>query len=177
MKDRRRASDDEREGFWQRWLPHPWLTILLIFLWMALLSSSSVAGWVGAVFLGVMIPIYTAHFWPDRPRVRSPLKALAFVVIVIWDVLVANVYVAYLILFRRSDQLRSRWVSVPIELESPEAIAVLAGTITLTPGTVSSDLSADSRAILVHCLDLDDEEELIRTIKGRYERRLKAIFP
>ena len=40
--------------------------------------------------------------------------------------------------------------------QTPEAIAVLAGTITMTPGTVSADLSADGRALLVHCLDTGD---------------------
>ncbi len=46
-----------------------------------------------------------------------------------------------------------RYVTVPLDLTTPEAIAVLAGTITMTPGTVSADLSADGRALLVHCLD------------------------
>jgi len=102
---------------------------------------------------------------------------LAFIFVVLWDIIVANLHVAYLIVFRRSDQLRSRWVTVPIDLTSSEAVAVLMGTITLTPGTVSSDLSGDKRAILVHCLDVRDEDELVRTIKQRYERRLKDIFP
>lgn len=170
-------SPVRKEGYLQRWLPHPLSTLLLMLLWMSLLNSFTLAGWVGALFMGIVIPIYTSHFWPDRPKIRSPLKALVFVVIVMWDVLVANVYVAYLILFRRADRLRSRWVCVPLDLDTPEAISVLAGTITLTPGTVSSDLSADGRAILVHCLDLDDEEQLVHTIKTRYEKRLKAIFP
>ncbi len=160
-----------------RFLPHPLLTVLLILLWVALQNSFTIAVWVGAVFLGVVIPIYTANFWPNRPKVRSPLKGLVFILIVSWDILVANVQVAFLILFRHPDQLRTRWVTVPLDLSGPEAITVLAGTITLTPGTVSSDISVDGHSILVHCLDLVDEEELIRTIKNRYEKRLQAIFP
>jgi len=90
---------------------------------------------------------------------------------------VANLQVARLILFRRSDQLRVRWVTLPLELRSPEAITVLAGTITMTPGTVSCDLSADGRSLLVHCLDAPDAEEAVRQMKVRYEARLKEIFP
>lgn len=161
----------------QRFLPHPLLTVLLVMLWVALQNSFSIAVWVGAVFLGLVIPIYTANFWPNRPKIRSPLKGLVFVAIVTWDILVANVQVAFLILFRHPDQFRTRWVTVPLDLSGPEAITVLAGTITLTPGTVSSDISVDGRSILVHCLDLVDEDELIRTIKNRYEKRLQAIFP
>jgi len=85
--------------------------------------------------------------------------------------------VSRLILFRPTSQLRTRWVTVPLELCSPEAITVLAGTITMTPGTVSCDLSADGRSLLVHCLDAQDAEETVRQMKGRYETRLKEIFP
>jgi multicomponent K+:H+ antiporter subunit E len=97
-------------------------------------------------------------------------------VIVIWDIIVANFQVAYLILFRRGESLRSRLVTVPFELRTPEAITALAGTITMTPGTVTADLSGDGRALLVHCLETDDEEATVATIKSRYETRLQRIF-
>lgn len=53
---------------------------------------------------------------------------------------------------------------------------MLAGTITMTPGTVSSDISACGRALLVHCLDAEDPQAVREQIKTRYERRLKEIF-
>ena len=68
------------------------------------------------------------------------------------------------------------WVAVPLDLLTPEAITVLAGTITMTPGTVSADVSAEGHALLVHCLDCDDPEAVRDEIKQRYERRLKEIF-
>ncbi len=66
--------------------------------------------------------------------------------IVIWDIIKANFIVAGLILFRRNDDLQSRFVTVPLDLQTPEAIAVLAGTITMTPGTLTADTSACGRA-------------------------------
>jgi multicomponent K+:H+ antiporter subunit E len=65
---------------------------------------------------------------------------------------------------------------VPLEIRAPEAITTLASTITLTPGTVSSDLSDDGRSLLVHCLDAPDGDEVVAQIKQRYEARLKEIF-
>ena len=62
-------------------------------------------------------------------------------------------------------------------LTSPEAITVLAGSITMTPGTVSADLAADGRSLLVHGLDVPDPEALVAEIKTRYEARLLEIFP
>jgi multicomponent K+:H+ antiporter subunit E len=89
---------------------------------------------------------------------------------------VANVQVARLVLLVPNDRLRSRYVTVPLELRSPEAITVLAGTITMTPGTLSAELSADGGAILVHGLDVPDPEALVAEIKTRYEVRLLEIF-
>lgn len=171
----RRARD--RRTYMQRYLPHPLLTTLLVLLWMALLNSFTAGGLLVGVALGMLIPIYTANFWPERPAMRSPIRALPFLIVLISDVVIANMLVAYLILFRRPSQLQSRWISVPIELTSPEAITVLIATITLTPGTVASDISADGKTLLVHCLNVGDEQQLIRQIKERYERRIKAIFP
>ena len=161
----------------ERWLPHPVLTMVLVLLWMLLLNNFSIGGLVMGVLLALIITRVTSNFWPERPPVKSWRKAFSYLGLVAWDVVVANLEVSRLILFRPTSQLRTRWVTVPLELCSPEAITVLAGTITMTPGTVSCDLSADGRSLLVHCLDAQDAEETVRQMKGRYETRLKEIFP
>ena len=160
-----------------RWLPHPVLTLVQTVVWMMLLNDFSMGGLLFGLFLGVVIPLITSQFWPARPRIRAYGRAFAYALLVFWDIAVANVQVARLILFRRVDQLHTCWIVVPLDLKSPEAITVLAGTITMTPGTVSCDLSADGRSLLVHCLDAPDAAETVRQIKDRYERRLKEIFP
>jgi len=157
-------------------LPHPVLTLTLTLVWMALLNSVSLGAFVFGLILGVVIPLATAPYWPDRPLIRSWAKAAEYVLVVLWDIVVANFQVARIILFKRNEDIHSVWITVPMELRSAEAITVLAGTITMTPGTVSSDLSADGRSILVHCLDTTDPDGVRDQIKQRYERRLKEIF-
>jgi multicomponent K+:H+ antiporter subunit F len=74
--------------------------------------------------------------------------------IVLWDIVVANVQVALIILFKREADIRSHWIPVPLDLTSAEAITVLAGTITMTPGTVSATpcrrWQRDPRALPAH---------------------------
>jgi multicomponent K+:H+ antiporter subunit E len=96
--------------------------------------------------------------------------------IVLWDIVVANVQVARLVLFRRPETLRSRFVTIALDLDSPEAITVLAGTITMTPGTLTADYDPDGHTLKVHCLHAPDPDEVVATIKERYERRLRSIF-
>ncbi|MFZ5783705.1 MAG: Na+/H+ antiporter subunit E [Pseudomonadota bacterium] len=160
----------------RRLLPHPVLTAILAAVWVLLVNELSWAAVAFGLLLGIAISKLTAAYWPDRPRIRHPLAIAAYVAIVLWDIVVSNVQVAYLVLFRRGDSLRSQFVTVPLSLHSPEAIAVLAGTITMTPGTLSADLSADGRALLVHCLETSDPGATVAAIKSRYERRLMRIF-
>ncbi len=171
-----RTDTDPRSRL-QRWLPHPWLTLMLVLLWMLLLNDFSLGGLLLGILLGVVISHLTSQFWPERPPIKSFRKAFSYLGLVAWDVVVANLQVTRIILFRRADALDVRWVVLPLELRSPEAISVLAGTITMTPGTVSCDLSADGRSLLVHCLDAPDAEEAVCAMKDRYEARLKEIFP
>lgn len=166
----------DQRTFLQRWLPHPLLTVTLIVLWILLLNSFTAGGLVVGTVLGIVISRIASSFWPERARLRSYWRMLLFLIVVAWDVIVANVQVAWLILFRPNNKLHSCWVTVPLELTSKEAITVMAATITLTPGTVSSDLSADGRSLLVHCLDAPDAEAAVRWMKTRYEARLKVIF-
>lgn len=160
----------------RRWLPHPLLSLMMTGLWMLLLNDFSFGGLLMGGLLGIAIPLLTAGFWPETLRIRSYSKAVAYILLVLWDIAVANVQVARLILFRPVKQLNTRWIAIPLELESPEAITVFAGTITMTPGTVSCDLSADGRTLLVHCLDAPDADAAVRDIKQRYESRIKEIL-
>jgi multicomponent K+:H+ antiporter subunit E len=160
-----------------RLIPHPLLTLTLILVWLGLVNTVTLGNLILAAAFGILIPMLTAAYWPDRPAIARPLKIAAYVSLVLWDIVLANVEVAIVILFRRERDIHSRWVAVPLELTSAEAITVLAGTITMTPGTVSATLSADGRAILVHCLHTDDPDAVRYEIKSRYERRLKEIFP
>ncbi|SDI22473.1 Na+/H+ antiporter subunit E [Aliiruegeria lutimaris] len=159
-----------------RLFPHPQLTFFLLLIWLLLVNNLTVGNVVLGLILGVLIPGITQPFWPNRPKVARPLKAAQYILLVLWDICVANVAVARIILFKTNANTHSQWIVVPLDLRSPEAITVLAGTITMTPGTVTAMLSADAQHLLVHCLDSEDPDAVRDEIKHRYERRLKEIF-
>lgn len=160
-----------------RWLlPHPFLTLLLAVVWIMLQNQISAGMAVFGLILGIIIPWGTAVWWPDTPKGFRLRKMGIYCLIVIWDIIVANLQVAWIVLTRPNDKLRPAWVIVPLDLKQPEAITILAGTITLTPGTVSADLSDEGHSLLVHALDTDNPDAVRDDIKDRYERRLKEIF-
>ena len=114
-------------------------------------------------------------FWPNVPRIRNLPRMFGFVVVVLYDIIVANVSVAIKVLGPLKS-LRPGFVEFPVDLDDDFAIALLASTISLTPGTVSADVSQDRQTLLIHALDVDDPAALVAEIKQRYERPLKEIF-
>lgn len=160
----------------RRLLPHPALSVLVAAVWMLLVNDLTVGALLLALVIGVLAPLVTSRFWPDRPRIRFGPDLVGYIAIVLWDIVEANFQVAWIILTRRNRDLRARWLVVPLELRSAEAITVLAGTITLTPGTVTADVSADGRTLLVHALDVADPQAEVARIKQRYETRLLKVF-
>lgn len=160
-----------------RWLlPHPLLTLLLTVVWVLLQNEFSPGMAVFGLILGIIIPWGTSIWWPDTPTGFRLTKMLPYCLIVMWDILVANIQVAWIVISVPNAKLKPAWIVVPLDLVLPEAITVLAGTITLTPGTVSADLSDEGHSLLVHVLHTDDPDAVRDEIKTRYEARLKEIF-
>jgi multicomponent K+:H+ antiporter subunit E len=67
-------------------------------------------------------------------------------------------------------------VKIPLDLTDPHGLAVLAGIVTATPGTVWVDHDAVSSTLTLHVLDMKSEQEWIDWIKNRYERLLVGMF-
>ena len=160
----------------RRLFPHPYLSLTLVILWFLLVNQWKIGSLVMAAFLATVIPLLTAAWWPDRPRIKRPLDLAAYGLLVLWDVIVANFQVARIILFMPNARIKSAWITVPIDLTTPEAITLLAGTITMTPGTLTADMSSCGRALLIHSLHAPDPDAIRDEIKSRYEARLKRIF-
>jgi multicomponent K+:H+ antiporter subunit E len=159
------------------WLiPHPLLTLLLAVVWTLLQNEFSAGMAVFGLILGVVIPWGTSIWWPDTPKGFRIGKMITYSILVVWDIIVANIQVAWIVLSVPNSKLKPAWIVVPLELRQPEAITVLAGTITLTPGTVSADLSSEGHSLLVHVLHTDDPDAVRDDIMDRYQRRLLEIF-
>ncbi|MEP1580914.1 MAG: Na+/H+ antiporter subunit E [Marinobacter sp.] len=154
--------------------PQPYLSLILFAIWQFLSDGVSGASVVLGLVLAWMIPQLTRGFWPDPSSFARPWKLPPYLVIVLYDILVASVSVARLILSGREP--KPILVSYPLELTHPLAISMLASTISLTPGTVSADVSDDRTLLLIHALDAESDEEVIDAIRTRYEARLKEMF-
>jgi len=156
-------------------LPRPWLTFSLIVIWMLVQMAFDLGNLIMGIILGLFVPLVTLRFWPNAPKIKSLPKLAKYMAVFLYDVVIANLQVAVWILGPK-EKLRPRWLYVPLDVKHPFTITMLASTISLTPGTVSSQISADRKLLIVHCLHTDDDDESVRTMKERYEKPLKEIF-
>jgi multicomponent K+:H+ antiporter subunit E len=159
----------------KRLMPSPWAAVFTLTVWLLLNNTVAPAHVVLGVLLGFLLPHLTARFSIAGSRIKRPLALLELTVVFLWDVVVANLEVVVLVLGPRA-RLRPRLVEVPLEVSSPLALSALAGIISLTPGTVSVELSANQRILTVHSLRVLDEQAAAQSMKDRYERRLLEVF-
>ena len=154
--------------------PFPALSVALAATWVALAGISPVDVAL-ALVLSLVIPRVAAPLLNQMPGIRSVSTAVRLVARVLWDILIANITVARLVLGPVS-RLRPAFVKVPVAVTHPSAISLFMSMISITPGSVPMALSPDARTMLVHVLDLEDEEAFIAKVKERYERPLMEIL-
>ncbi|WP_296808588.1 Na+/H+ antiporter subunit E [Thiocapsa sp.] len=158
-----------------RLLPHPILTPVLAVIWLLLVNSLSPGQILLGLLLGWAIPVFTLRFWPEQVRIHKPLTLMRFFAVVMYDILIANLAVAALIL-AGPKHVKPAFVRMPLDLRTDLGISLLANTVSLTPGTVSAWLSPDRSHLVVHGLKVKDPDALIAEIKRRYEAPIKEVF-
>jgi multicomponent K+:H+ antiporter subunit E len=158
-----------------RIFPYPILSAVLAVSWMLLITEFSLAHALLALFLAWGIPRLCAPFVDHLSKIRSYPAALRLTLLVTWDIVVANVAVAKLVL-GPIQKLRPAFLAVPLDTQSSQAQVLFASIITMTPGTVSADFSDDHKILYVHALDCEDPHAMIADMKSRYEQPLKEIF-
>lgn len=155
--------------------PHPGLSLVSVIVWLLLANDLSVGSTIFGALLGFVIPFFAHRFWGVAPTIHRWGVVAKLVPLFLWDVVVANVAVAFLVL-NVTRTPRAHWIVIPLDITNDYAIVTLGSMITLTPGTVTSKLTSDRTKLLVHVLDTADPAADVANIKRRYERPLKEIF-
>ncbi|MDD7909170.1 MULTISPECIES: Na+/H+ antiporter subunit E [Pseudovibrio] len=89
---------------------------------------------------------------------------------------VASSWRVLVIVLSPNMKLRPGIIALPLTVTKDHEITLLANMITLTPGTLSMDVSDDRKTLFIHCLDVPHPEETIRGIKEGFERQIMECF-
>jgi multicomponent K+:H+ antiporter subunit E len=160
----------------KRLLPAPLLSIALVALWLLLNRTLSLGHLLLALVLALVIPVLLGGLRPLPVRMRKPGTVLRLMLTVMVDTLQSNLAVIGLLLAPKKRRHAPGFVRVQLDVRDPNALAVLAMIVCITPGTAWAELSLDRATLLLHVLELGDADALAARIKQRYERSLMEIF-
>lgn len=149
--------------------------LLLTFVWVALTGDFSVQNYVFGFVLNFFILWVITRGDSDARYFTIIPKMIAFVFFFLWELFKANLQVAYEVVtpkFRMTPGI----VKVPLTIQSNLGITFLANMISLTPGTLSLDVSNDKKVLYVHSMYITDREEFISGIKNGFEKRILEIL-
>lgn len=151
------------------------LNVMLALAWTALLGEFSVTNLlVGFAFGYLMLWVMQYSMGTSSYFIKVP-QIVRFIVRFLWALIVANLRVAYSVL-APYEKMQPGIVALPLDIERDEEITLLANMITLTPGTLSLDVSADKRVLYVHGMHISNPEEFKRDIKTGFEQTVREVF-
>jgi len=153
------------------------LTCVLVVMWLLLNQTLALGHLLIGIVLAVLLAWATRYLRPLQPRISRPWLFVPLLFMVLADIVRSNIGVARIVLGLVGERkVRSGFVRIPLDMRDPHALAVLAGIVTSTPGTVWVGVDEGGKRLTLHVLDLRDESEWVRWIKQRYERLLMRIF-
>lgn len=149
--------------------------ILLALVWAALTGSFTLANFAFGLLLGwLALYLVREQLEPRRGRYRG-VRIVSLAALFVKELVLSGWRVAKLVLSPRME-LRPGIFAYPLTVDSDFEITLLANMITLTPGTLSVDVSPDRRTLYVHAIDCSDVEQTKSEIRNGFERKIEEAF-
>lgn len=152
------------------------LNLMLAVVWAALWGSFTLFQLTAGFLLGFAI------LWLVQPLMGGngayylrAYRVVRLVVYFLYDLLVSSIRVAYDVLTPK-DYSNPKILEMPLDVETDIEILLVTNLISLTPGTLSLDVTPDRKTLIVHAMFADDPEAVIASLKNGMERMVKEVF-
>lgn len=149
--------------------------ILLALIWVAMSGQFTPGNFVVGLGLGLLLLIFTRRAVGSPNYIRKIGQVLNLALFFVWELILANLRVAYDVVTPR-HHMRPGVIGVPLAARTDLEITVLSSMISLTPGTLSLDVSADRKILYIHAMYIDDVNAVRRKIKDGFERRVLEVL-
>ncbi len=118
--------------------------------------------------------------WEDNAAgqeklMKKILKIVNFIFFYVWEVIRSNLRIAYDVLTPR-HRMKPGILAIPLENNSDLEILAIFNLITMTPGTLSLEVSQDRKFLYIHAMYIDDPDKLRNELKSNIERRVREIL-
>lgn len=151
------------------------LNIFLALVWTFLQGELQGSNFAVGMVLGYLVIALSQQIMGTSAYVQKVVQVVRFVTISLWEIFTASLALAWLIV-QPKLQVRPAIVAVPLDAKTDVEIATMSSLLTLSPGTMTLDVSTDRETLYVHTIDLDDVDEFRREIKSGLERRVLEVM-
>ena len=150
------------------------LNLILALVWGAVTASFAPSNLLFGFVLG-FLSLWVVRHQFEKKTFNRPARLLALIWLFLEELVLSAVRVARDTLSPRMD-FRPAIVAVPLDVKKDVEIMLLANLISLTPGTLSVDVSTDRSTLYIHAMNVDDPAALRQEIKQGFERRIKEAL-
>jgi multicomponent Na+:H+ antiporter subunit E len=155
---------------------YPAINLVLTLVWAGLLGGITLANLVSGFVVSYLLLWLVTRGQRGHDNYFGKLpRFIGFVGYYLWELLVSNAIIAYDVL-TPTHHMKPGVIGIPIDAKTDLEITVLANLITMTPGTLSLDISPDRKTLYVHAMYIRDPEKLRADIKQNLERRVLALL-
>ncbi|MBY3042431.1 Na+/H+ antiporter subunit E [Rhizobium leguminosarum] len=149
--------------------------LLLATAWVTVTGSASLHNLVLGVLLGPLALVIIRESFGGKGRIPRVLPVFSLAALFLKELSLSAWKVTVTVL-SPDMKLKPGIFAYPLTVTSDFEITLLANLITLTPGTLSVDVSTDRRTLYVHALDCSDPEATRRDIANGFERKIMEAF-
>ncbi|MDQ0229782.1 Na+/H+ antiporter subunit E [Metabacillus malikii] len=150
------------------------LNFFLALTWMFLSNDYSPLAFLKGYFFGLLVMFIMRRFFKHRFYLANIIAIIRLLFIFCIELIKSNISVLKVILSPKLS-MKPGIFALETELERDWEITVLSNLITLTPGTLVLDVSADKKTLYIHAMDIDDVEQAKRDIKETFEKAIKEV--
>ena len=149
--------------------------LVLAFVWVAMTSNLTPENLLAGFLLGYVVLLFSHRDVARSSYYGKFSNLVRFLFFFLWEMILANLRVAHDVV-TPTYHMRPGIVAIPLEARTDDEITLLANVISLTPGTLSLDVSDDRKVLYIHAMFIDDEQQLRDEIKSGFERRLLDVL-
>lgn len=150
------------------------INIVITFVWMFLYSSWDLPTFIVGYLVGIVLLLMLRRFFDGPLYIRKLYRFFILSLILLRELILSNIAVVKQV-FKPKLTIKPGVFALKTDLNSDWEVTLLANLITLTPGTVTVDISPDQRTLYIHALDIDDIDEAVTSIKDSFEKAIMEV--
>ncbi|MCM3588460.1 Na+/H+ antiporter subunit E [Mesobacillus maritimus] len=150
------------------------LNFFLAFTWMFLKTTFTPASFLVGYFWGLVILFIFRSYFSERFYLHRVIAIIKLFFLFLKELVLSNLSVLKLVISPKLS-IKPGIFALPVEVEKDWEIMLLANLITLTPGTLTVEVSGDNKTLYIHAVNIDDVKDSINGIKDTFEKAIMEV--